>query len=60
MLEFRLIEHFNRNYNTIEKTLAKQAAITFSQCLLGLQLVRRSPMATVKTSSNDCFPIIGY
>jgi hypothetical protein len=60
MLEFRLIEYFNRNYNTIEKTFAKQVAITLYPVFTALAVGAEIADGDGKTSSTDCFPIIEY
>jgi hypothetical protein len=60
MLEFRLVQHFNRNYNTMQKHVGAERDCGFLQCLQSLQAVWRSLIATVKTTRNDCFPISEY
>jgi hypothetical protein len=37
MLEFRLVQHFNRNYNTMQKHVGAERDCGFLQCLQSLQ-----------------------
>ena len=58
MLEFRFVEQFNRNYNTIYECMGRGLWSRILQCLQGLRQCGARPIAAVRASSNDRFPAI--